>query len=153
MPKRSNFSTTIILTDARIEALRIERDRTSIGPQALLKGREDVPEGLNHAVLTHWMAGRVRTLQLVHLEYVLELWRSLPSDESLQVTPDLVFELNQLRKQSRANPVSIVKWRSDVPAGLTTAKINRLLSGKSKTVRKRYVDYLRMVWCMDHQGS
>jgi len=153
MSKGSKTASLLSLTDQHVDALRYERERTSVGPKALLKGHDDLPRGLNHAMVTHWLAKRVQRVQPEHLEYVLALWRALPEDESIEVTTALVFELNQLRKASGADPASIVKWRSDVPDGLSLAKINRLLMGKSKTIRKRYVDYLRMVWSMGQGGS
>ena len=49
-----NANVLIPLTKEMVVQLKEQRERTSLGPQALLKGRDDIPEGLNHAAVTHW---------------------------------------------------------------------------------------------------
>ena len=70
--------TEINLEPHMIETLRDERERTSLGPQALLKGRDDIPEGLNPAMITHWLGGRIKSVEKEHFAYALKLWFAEP---------------------------------------------------------------------------
>ncbi|WP_370173005.1 MULTISPECIES: hypothetical protein [Hyphomonas] len=128
-----------------IETLRNERERTSIGPQALLKGRDDMPEGLNAAMVTHWLGGRVKSVEKDHFAYVLKLWFAEPTNPTVQIDAALLDELRDSMKASGLTPEIIIRMSRDLPSGLTAGKMKSILSGTTRSARSDHIDYLKRV--------
>lgn len=136
----------IDLSTELVDKLRSERARTSVGPQALLKPFSELPKGLNHAMLTHWLGGRVKRVKRCDLDFVLNAWAALGTAPSVKVDAALLAELRALQGQSKITPLMMIKWPNGVPEGLTAAKIQRCLDGQAATMRKDYVAFMRKVW-------
>lgn len=129
-----------------VAQLKEQRERTSLGPQALLKGRDDIPEGLNHAAVTHWLGGRVKSVEKAHLAYVLKLWFAAPTNSSISIDDSLYEALSEGFRQSGLTPDMIIRWHKDRPPDLTLSKIKSILSGKTRTARAEHVSFLQKVF-------
>lgn len=137
---------TIALTSGIIAELNAERDRTSIGPQALLKPYKDKPKGLNHAMVTHWLGGRIKTARREHLEFVRAAWGKLETDRSIRLTDDLLEELRTLQMQSGINAEMMMRWSDANRVGLSVSKIKHYMSGNAKTVREDQIALMKRIW-------
>ena len=134
----------ITLTPERIDALRRERDRTGVGPQGLLRPlKAELPKGLNHAKVTHWLGGRVQTVEQGHFDFVVEAWARLPAAESVPVGQELRTELNALFEARGLTPDVLLRWDGDAPAGLTPGRLKAILSGVTQSIGQAELDYLR----------
>ena len=128
-----------------IETLRNERERTSTGPQALLKGRDDIPEGLNAAMVTHWLGGRVKNVDKDHFAYVLKLWFAELTNPTVQIDAALLEKMRDGMQASGLTPEIIIRMSRELPSGLTAGKIKYILSGTTKSARADHIDYLKRV--------
>lgn len=137
---------TIELTSGIIAELNAERDRTSVGPQALLKPYKDKPKGLNHAMVTHWLGGRIKTAKREHLEFVQAAWGKLETDRSIRLTDDLLEELRALQMQSGINAEMMMRWSDANRVGLSVSKIKHYMSGNAKTVREDQIALMKRIW-------
>lgn len=129
-----------------IETLCKERDRTSVGPQALLKAYKDKPKGLNHAMVTHWLGERIDTAKKEHVEFVLAAWGKLEAVTTVQMTTELLAELKDAQKRSGINAEMMMRWSDAGAMGLSVSKIKHCLSGKAKTMRADHVAFMMRVW-------
>lgn len=136
----------VALTTELVTELRDERDRTSVGPQALLKPYEDVPKGLNHAMVTHWLGGRISTAKREHLEFVRAAWAERKTSRSITITEDMYAELNELQTKSGVNAEMMMRWAGASSVGLSVSKIKHILSGKAKSIKTDQLEYMKRVW-------
>ena len=70
------------ITPELLAVLRDYKDRLGVWASALLKGKQDVPEGLTINVMSGWLEGRTKTLRVSHLEYVLETYRRIDQNNA-----------------------------------------------------------------------
>ncbi len=143
---KQQSSKTIELTPEILAELRAERDRTSVGPQALLKPYQDKPDGLNHPMITHWLGGRIKTAKREHVEFVRAAWSKLQSNRSIKITDELYNELIDMQSKSGINAEMMMRWTEASRVGLSVSKIKHVLSGKAKLMREAQVEFMRHVW-------
>ncbi|MDJ0922266.1 MAG: hypothetical protein QNI84_14150 [Henriciella sp.] len=141
------YEETLALTEDRVRVLQEHRIRTSVGPQALLKpyGAKR-PQGLNHAMVTHWLGGRINQVKKVHYDFVIEAWAALEDDPSVELTDEILSRLRMLRQTSGIPPEILLRHAAEVPDGLTPAKVQQALDGSLKTLRLRYLTFLQKSW-------
>ena len=139
-------SDIIELDQSLIEFLQSERDRTSVGAQALLKPYKELPKGLNHAMVTHWLGGRVQTAKRVHFDFVVSAWALCETRKTIEFTSDLLNELRTLQAVSGVTPEMIMRWSNASESGLSVSKIKHYLSGNAKLIPEEHVQLLREVW-------
>lgn len=143
---KRNLRDIIELDTVLIAELQAERDRTSIGPQALLKPYKDKPKGLNHAMVTHWLGGRIKTAKREHLDFVKAAWTALDTNRSIQLTDELFVELKMLQAQSGMNAEMMMRWSDANSVGLSVSKIKHYMSGNAKTIRADQLEFMKRVW-------
>jgi hypothetical protein len=119
-----------------------ERDRTGVGVIALLRPRRDIPEGLNASRLSQWLNGRARNALASEIEYVLALWKALPDDEWVELTPDLVARIQEARRSSGVSPAVLARQSRLQLIDITVLDITRALSGGARTVRRRHLELM-----------
>jgi len=135
------------LTNTIIAELNAERDRTSVGPQALLKPFGDnKPKGLNHAMVTHWLGGRIKTAKSEHVEFVIAAWAELETNRSIEMTEQLLAELRAMQAAAGINAEMMVRWSEAGSVGLSVSKIKHYMSGKAKTVQADHVTLMKRIW-------
>lgn len=144
MKQQSNG--TIELTQEILTALHAERDRTSVGPQALLKSYQDKPDGLNHPMVTHWLGGRIRTAKREHLEFVRAAWSKLETNRSIELTDQMLAELKRMQAASGISAEMMMRWTEASSVGLSVSKIKHVLSGKAKIMREDQIEFMKRVW-------
>jgi hypothetical protein len=67
------------ITDEEFAALTQEKDRTGMGGARLLAYAENPPPGLTAAMIGGWLNQTSRSASPTHLDFVLSLYRSLPT--------------------------------------------------------------------------
>lgn len=131
------------LTAEIIAKLKAERERTSTGPKALLKPYKELPKGLNHPMVTHWLGGRIKTARENHLKFVLNAWEKLPDVETIELTDELLEELRALQKASGVTPEMMVRWGNAGALDLSVSNIKHYLSGNSRHIRFEHLTLLK----------
>ncbi|NHK29398.1 hypothetical protein FF098_015895 [Parvularcula flava] len=126
--------TRITLTEAHRAKLKKMKEETGIGPMRLLRQREDVPAGLNSAIIQRWISGGTETAKPEHLEYVLSTWQ--------QASPDIVLSETHIERLLSESARTGVGWTSllahmkDKPRQLRANTLSRWTSGRNETVRR-----------------
>lgn len=122
-------------------ALRAHRERTGMGIVKLLKGRDDLPEGLKIATMENFYHGRTETVPAEHLDYVTKLWEALPERKRVSLTPEILSELRQHIERTGKGPVAVLRGAKDKPDGLKAAVVRTWFDGRA-TARQDHVDYM-----------
>ena len=121
----------IIITNVMRDELRELRKSTGIAPMRLLKGRSDVPEGLDSAIIQSWLNGKTESARLDHYKFVLKVWR--------QVTPRIRLsdEDRELLRTEMARtgvgPKAILRLLPSSPHKLKPIMISNWVNGKLET--------------------
>lgn len=144
------------LTKDILSELYKHKERTGVGPVALLYGRrKELPRGLSSSTINNWMLGDVQTARTDQLEAVLKLWRSLPDfverppkqrvpklgepgSGYVEITQDIRLKLVEYRDK-RYIPAAIFNYFSDVPKGLTAYTISDWITGKTKFAKRNFL--------------
>ena len=122
------------------QTFRAERRRTNIGPTALLKGRQDVPEGLSPAMITHWLDGKTMRARKTHMVYVLKLWSQRGSVTRL--TPEIRARLRSEAKRTGHSWASFLRAMPDKPPGLTAGIMRGWVFSYPKTAPNDLLDWV-----------
>ena len=153
-----SLDSVIPITPDMRKALCDEKDRTGIGGEALLNyADEDIPSGLKNTTIKGWMRGQSRTANETHYDFVMQLYstltpekiyrrRYLEKDGHVELTKEIISTLKALKRDSGISTMRLLKGRKDIPKGLTSAIINRWISGDMKTARKGHFDYVVKAW-------
>ena len=157
MKKWSEFpdaeSEVIPLTPEIIDILRQQAARTGKGPQAILAGARDRPEGLNASSAAGWLKGLSKTVRKVHLEYILKRYEMFESNnsEKVPITEDIRLEMRRQIERTGIGPTALLRRAKDKPKGLNAHRIGYWIAGISKTARKDQLDYILNRWKNDPQ--
>jgi len=135
-------------TDTLCE-LRELKEKTMIGALKLLKGREDVPEGLSYTTIQNWLGGRTKCVESHYVEFVREAWQTYPEVGTVWLlnengTPsDILCELRNLKKKTDISPRGLLRRCENVPEGLSESILRRWLSGSIDKAKGTHVDFVR----------
>ena len=132
-----------ITPDIRLKLLA-ERDRTGLGPGALLSRLDDRPEGLGISAITGWLAGTVTTAPRHHLEYVLSEWQKAPA--RVWITPQFRAALARERDRTRVSPYALLKNLDDAPRRLRPDMVSAWIAGRTLTAFQHHIDYVLAKW-------
>ncbi|WP_421787179.1 hypothetical protein [Hyphobacterium sp.] len=128
----------ITLTDDVIGELERLKRETGLGPQALLRGRADIPKGLTASAIDGWLRGTTHRASEIHLEYALNLWRS--------VTPRVKITREHIAAIKGHSARTGVAWRAlislidPLPDGLNGYAISQWVNGHVRSARQDHMD-------------
>lgn len=142
------------ITKQHRDKLSQEVKRTGIGPSKLLKGKRGIaPEGLTSSMIHGWKGGKIGTARQEHLDWVLQAyaeWTPPPvTDTPKRMTlTDMDREFLQSEvKRTRLGAVAILKHApKPLPEGLNHQKVQRWISGNTKTARKAHWDLVMRLY-------
>lgn len=82
--KQADTSTRrITITREMLAHMLKERERTGLGPMALLRGTQNErPQGLTTNLMDSWLVGNTKSARKDHLDFVLRRWKETPSSIS-----------------------------------------------------------------------
>lgn len=66
------------INKSSIEEMLYHKNRTGVGGTVLLKTASNIPEGLSANMINSWVSGYVKTAEVRHVVYVIDLWRLIP---------------------------------------------------------------------------
>ena len=104
------------------------REKTGVGPMRLLKGRRDIPDGLDSAIIQTWLNGKTTSAPQGHLEYVRNLWRTHP--RRIPLTPDMQTALIAEYERTGVGYKNIRLHIPDRPKKLSGVTISRWANGR-----------------------
>lgn len=128
------------ITDAIREELNDLHEKTSVGPQRLLKGKAGRPKGLSSTTIYHWIEGKTVTAEQDHLNYVLREWRKTEPLEAFSGAD--LMKLDQELKRTGYAPASLLRRLSPVPDGLSVDVLHRLRSKRLKKLPAAHKTFL-----------
>lgn len=159
----SNNPRAIELTRPLRKALKAAIERTGIPPRLLLKGRLDLPAGLNVRVVNMWLRGSSPSAQVDHLRYVCEAMSALPSASDcpdgvvhgsksgprghglharIAVTDDMVARLMHELARTGAALETVASSGSGGPASLTRGVLTKLRNRTLASIRADHWDFV-----------
>jgi hypothetical protein len=124
------------------DALLAEKDRTGVGPAALLGGAEDAPPDLSVRMIHAWLGGHVKTARRDHIEYALSRWRSQRDSVWVPVTPQIHRALLDHKVRTGTGTMKLLSQAANVPEGLSAGTINNWIDGAAKSAIKEHLDFV-----------
>lgn len=140
------------ITAELMEKLQAERERTGVGPTALLRGTASDPERpptLKGIMITNWLSGTAKSARPGHIAYVLRRWESLPDAtersarspaERVPLTGDILVVIDEFWDRGFL-PDKLLE-RRNVPEGLNAAIIRTWKDRRIKTAAKDYLEFV-----------
>ena len=138
----------IPVTPEMVALLQSEYERTGIGPSALLRGTSsERPSGLSSTQIYYWLRGTAKTAKRRYLDYVLDLWASLPDQsEKMPVTTELRVAMQAEIKRTGISLPKLIKMARKPPNDLNWDTVQRAIYGEAKTLDRRHFDWLMQQW-------
>ena len=135
------------ITESMRQELVELRRATGVGPYKLLAWANNVPHELTASKIHSWLAGQTMTARHDHVAFVLDAYRALPQNHTVEISRHQRRELQQLRAQSGIGPTALLRGQRDaIPDGLTAEQVRRWLSGEVQQVRRDHLDWVRRRW-------
>lgn len=141
-----------------LQKLEDERVRTGCAGSKLLRGKKDVPKGINSAFINRMIRRRIQTAKPSHMQYIERLYAELPStnyennklalnnrrrlkylDEYVETDLELILKH---KKRSGLTNKGILHLLEGYNTNLNIGKINTIISGQTRTVFKSDYDQL-----------
>lgn len=131
-------STHILLTPDLVGEMLWRKNKTGIGPQKLLSGKRDKPDGLDSGLVNNWLSAQTRSARPEHAGYVRHLWRNAPI--MMELGDEDRAALRNAMDQAGLTPQSLLNRMEQRPPGLTPDVLSRWLAGKVKRVNAAWWD-------------
>jgi hypothetical protein len=126
--------TRVPITDQIREELNYLRKKSGKGGMRLLRGRKDIPQGLDSAMIQSWLNGATKVALKSHINYVRKAWKT--TDPKIPVTPEMVEQLNSELERTGMSPTSLLRACPDLQSKIANDAISALRCGARKTVDK-----------------
>lgn len=127
----------------------IEREitRTGVGAVRLMKNAATRPEGLSYQLIQSWLGHHTKTARKDFVEFVLQEWRSLPSDETVKITPALQSEIRDEIERTGKGPSALFRgMRMQPDCTVTACNVKSWLSGNSQTAPRSQLEFVLAHW-------
>ncbi|MBL4836417.1 MAG: hypothetical protein JKY34_02470 [Kordiimonadaceae bacterium] len=135
------------LTPLLVDFIQMEQSRTGVAIEALLENRDDKPEDLTPAKFNKWKNQKNLYFPKNHIEYVLNLWASIPDKAAtyqrqsvstetrkriMVITPGMLAEI----------AATNIQIGNDAPQGLHKRIVSMWMAEKIKTGRIDHIEYM-----------
>lgn len=126
------------ITEAFRQKIRDEIERTGVGVHAVLRGRQDKPEGFNSTTIRAVTDGRGDTLSKEFHDYIDTLWDN--AAVLIDLTPAMSDHLKAEMKRTSMGLNRFLKLIPEVPDGLTLGQLYHWTERRVQKVRKDHYD-------------
>lgn len=150
-PKRSDI--VVPVTRDTMRRLTALQESTGVGFNKLLKGRDDLPDGLKPSTVGNWLSRRARTARPDYLECVFGLWEALPRHVYVESPDEEMREMRSLARRSGVGARALLRGRrKEQPEGLTARLLASWLAKTPKRARRDHLDFALSRWrvLIDH---
>lgn len=138
------------ITEEIRKQLESEAERTGIGASKLMRGRrKDMPQGLTSSMMTGWKIGSIATAKKEHLDWVLKAYADWSPPEKprlperIKLSDAQVSNLQSEVERTGLGAVNILRHSCEtLPDGLNHQKVQRWISGQTRTVMKEHWDFV-----------
>ena len=134
------------ITPAMRKKLQDHAKRTGVGHRAILSAGDALPDGISASMVAGWMDGRTNRAIRPQFEYIWRLWESLPDAEYVDIAPSIRKELIALQKSTGIGPHALLSRCNNIPSGLYGAMIKSWQDGKTKSARRKQLDFVLERW-------
>lgn len=126
--------TYVELNDEILEKLVHLKAETGLGAMKVLsRANDELPEGLNSALINTWLNGKTQRAREDHLEFVLKAYReAIPI---IPITDELRTKLNAELERTGYAPTALLNRLLPHPNGLSAALVSRWSSGQTASAR------------------
>ncbi|MBR9826673.1 MAG: hypothetical protein GYB36_12880 [Alphaproteobacteria bacterium] len=123
----------VTLTDDIIGELERLKRETGLGPMKLLARSDNVPQGLNSAIINTWLNRKTESARADHLEFVLAAYRAVPP--VIPITDELRAQLNEELARTGHTPTSLLNALRPYPKALNAALVSRWSTGRTVSAK------------------
>lgn len=126
--------------------LRGYRDKAYL-PGPIFKLYPIAPSGLTTNIVSSWLSGTVKSGKEEYLRYVLDSCQEMEThpQRPIIVDQELRMTLKSLVNKSEVGGTVLLRGRSDVPDGFSSALISGLVNGHIQTARADHIAYLKSI--------
>lgn len=125
------------------------REKTDIGPFALLKGQRDrMPDGISGAIVAAWLNGDRREARSDQLDFVINLWEQKddPAYYRVDLTDEHLNELACQRLRTGVDAKTFFKPPYTPPNGLHIHHVHNWTRGGTRSARRDHLEYVLGAW-------
>lgn len=140
------------IADRDLSLLQAERERTNVGPVALVSHFDDLPRKLTAGMIEKWVRGEVMTAPAGYVELVLEKYRSLPDapdgiERPLQagcilITDQMRRELESELERTGASLASLIRRKPPELRKFRAMHITHWRVGRANSANKEAWHYV-----------
>ncbi len=137
------------ITPQILEHLKGLKKETGVDTCALLHGRNnEIPEGLNSAVINTWLRGKAKIAKREHLNYVIRLWEEIEHNKHrwVTVTKKQLEHFHHHRVRTGVEPSTLLRISATPPYKLDIKLLSRIITGNTRCVRENHLEYIIMAW-------
>ena len=140
-----NKSKRVTITHYQLEILKLERKRTGVSPQELLKNTENErPHGLNASLISAWLTGKVGSARSDYFGWVLKRYKAISTERTmLPISATMRSHLNTEKQRTGYGSIKLLASAvQTVPFGITNALVNSWLAGRTQRIDANHWDFI-----------
>ncbi len=141
--RKKHNAKRIKLTEDIIGEIKAEKNRTLISLLDLLQKAPKVPTGLSDTTIYNWLNGAQKTANADHLDFVLKTYKSLPSNEFVEIAPEIQKKLKAEISRTAVSSEQFFEIVNDAPDDfLRPSTINNLIVGKAQKIWRAHLNFV-----------
>ena len=136
----------IILTDAKINAIKDEMTRTDLKQTTLLKEAPAKPMDLSDGVISAWMTRRVKRAKQRHYDFVINAYAKIPSvvkKDEIAITHDMVAFYNSERDRTGIKASKLIALDGISNNKPTASQLNEMSRGSLKSIPQQHWEWVK----------
>lgn len=135
------------VTDNLLRQLHKLKAEANIGSVALLKKVSGTPDGLNAKTIDNLLSGKISTIRLDYLNFILSAYKSLTKQEYIIISEEQRQLLCFYQEKSGLKPQALLKGAgTEIPVGLNSTIIKKWLKEPGITARKDHFKFVLIKW-------
>ncbi|MDE1466915.1 hypothetical protein [Aurantiacibacter sp. D1-12] len=144
------------ITEEIRKQLESEAERTGVGASKLMRGRRtDMPQGLTSSMMNGWKNGAIGSAKKAHLDWVLKAYAEWTQPakpdipKKIMLTDEHRAFIQSEAERTGLGAVAILRHATtNLPEGLNHQKVQRWISGQTKSAKKAHWDLVIRLYAM-----
>lgn len=132
-----------------VDALLHEKERSGVGTYRLFREYvdENKPGTVSVQNVQSWLRRDVATVRKDYIDYILQLWRSLPDNSIIAITPELRAQMRNEADRTGKGPSAMLRGlRPSQMNGLTYNTVAAWMCGKIRSADAHQVELVLNRW-------
>jgi len=144
------YGTRVVILPKIRKKLKFYRNKTNVGAVAILRGKHaEKPRGLNSNTINLWLTGEAMRANQKHLDFVLELWEAIYTENKVRVEIKKSFVKKLIHHRNRTGVGVLVLLQGaqeKTPDKLSVAIVYSWISYKTEWARQDHLDFVIKEW-------